>query len=106
MDSTLRDFYCFHCHEFVSKATFYRHRSRYFINGQWKNNDDDCLDCNLEDNDFSNQNTSEELVATQTMEPMEDLPVVQDHDDSINGMSHSYADEATGYAFCVTPSSA
>jgi len=43
-------YYCPHCKE-VSKATFFRYRLRYFINGQWMT---DCVEEFLFD-DFDNE---------------------------------------------------
>ena len=64
--SELRTFYCFHCKSVVPKATFYRHRSKYFINGRWKNEVGSMASCllvaddDVHSADFENSSTSDE----------------------------------------------
>ena len=94
--SNVQDFYCIHCKKFVSKATFYRHRSRYFINGRWitDNNELEDSDESVRDDDFSSRLRSIacmgdlDVVGTpiETAEPMEELSVQNDDIFPMNGI--------------------
>ena len=56
--STSTSYYCPHCKEFVSKSTFFSHRLRYFINGQWTS---DCVEKLLDNVDSDSERDRSDL---------------------------------------------